>query len=170
MVEPTLTVPGYEDVFVIGDLASLKQADGRPVPGVAPAAMQMGRYVGQAILRRLKGQPLEPFRYHDKGSFAVIGRGSAVGMIANKYRLKGMVAWWMWLGIHITFLIGFRNKVAVMLDWAYTYFTKKRDVRLITGLHANRLPSIQSRTLPGVSEARAHEVEASPEHEPVHVH
>jgi NADH dehydrogenase len=154
-VEPTLTVPGHEDVFVIGDLASLVQ-DGKPVPGVAPAAMQMGRHVGRSILRRLKGQPLEPFRYHDRGSFAVIGRGSAVGLLFNKYRLKGKPAWWMWLGVHITFLIGFRNKVAVMLDWAYTYFTKRRDVRLITGLHANRLPPLQPRT--------------PPEHEPAHVH
>jgi NADH dehydrogenase len=170
-VEPTLTVPGHEDAFVIGDLASLVQ-DGKPVPGVAPAAMQMGRYVGQAILRRLKGQPLEPFRYHDRGSFAVIGRGSAVGLFFNKYRVKGRPAWLMWLGIHITFLIGFRNKVAVMFDWAYTYLTKRRDVRLITGLHANRLPALHPRALPGVSEARAAEVEARPasEQEPVPVH
>jgi NADH dehydrogenase len=152
-VEPTLTVPGHEDVFVIGDLASLVQ-DGKPVPGVAPAAMEMGRYVGRSILRRLKGKPLEPFRYQDRGTFAVIGRGSAVGVLFNKYRLAGRPAWLLWLGVHITFLIGFRNKVSVLLQWAFTYFTKRRDVRLITGLHANRLPPMQP----------------WPEQEPVHVH
>jgi NADH:quinone reductase (non-electrogenic) len=172
-VEPTLTVPGHDDVFVIGDLASLLQ-DGKPVPGIAPAAMQMGRHVAKSIRRKVEGLPLEPFRYHDKGSFAVIGRGSAIGMLYDKVRLKGRLAWWMWLGIHITFLIGFRNKLAVMVDWAYSYFTKRRDVRLITGLHANRLPRIQSRSLPGVTGERAAEAEAGrvPAHEaePVHVH
>lgn len=164
-VEPTLTIPGHDNVFVIGDLASLVQ-DGKPVPGVAPAAMQMGKHVARNIRRQLAGKPLEAFRYHDRGTFAVIGRGSAVGLLYNKYRLKGRPAWMLWLGIHITFLIGFRNKVAVMLDWAYTYFTKKRDVRLITGLHANRLPPIHSDTLPGVTPERVGEAE----HEPAHLH
>ncbi len=166
-VEPTLTVPGHDNVFVIGDLASLMQ-EGRPVPGVAPAAMQMGQYVAKCIRRRLEGKPVEAFRYHDRGTFAVIGRGSAVGLLFNKYRLKGRTAWGMWLGIHIAFLIGFRNKMAVLLDWAYTYATKKRDVRLITGLHANKLPPIHSATLPGVTPERAARMEQA--HEPAHVH
>ncbi|HZI08600.1 MAG TPA: NAD(P)/FAD-dependent oxidoreductase [Archangium sp.] len=171
-VDSTLNVPGHEDVFVIGDLASLVQ-DGKPVPGIAPAAMQMGRHVAKNIRHRLAGRPLEPFRYHDKGSFAVIGRGSAIGVLYDKVRVSGRLAWAMWLGIHITFLVGFRNKVAVMLDWAYTYLTKRRDVRLITGLHANKLPPIQARSLPGASEA--HAVEPGPglerhEPEPTHVH
>ncbi len=166
-VEPTLTIPGHEDVFVIGDLASVMQ-DGKPVPGIAPAAMQMGRHVARNIRHRLAGRPLEPFRYHDKGSFAVIGRGSAIGMLFDKVRLSGRTAWLMWLGIHITFLIGFRNKVAVMFDWAYTYFTKRRDVRLITGLHANRLPPIRPDSLPGVREADAGLARHEPE--PSHLH
>ncbi|QRK10515.1 NAD(P)/FAD-dependent oxidoreductase [Archangium violaceum] len=173
-VEPTLNVPGHEDVFVIGDLASMLQ-DGKPVPGIAPAAMQMGKHVAKNIRRKLEGQPLEPFRYHDKGSFAVIGRGSAIGVLYNKVRLSGRTAWVMWLGIHITFLIGFRNKLAVMFDWAYTFLTKRRDVRLITGLHANRLPRLRATSLPGISEERAEEAELepvrhAPEPEPTHIH
>jgi NADH dehydrogenase len=152
-VEATLNVPGHDDVFVIGDLAALLQ-DGKPVPNVAPAAMQMGRHVAKNIRRQREGLPLEPFRYQDRGSFAVIGRGSAIGVMFDKVRLRGRPAWFTWLGIHIAFLIGFRNRVAVMLHWAFTYFTKRRDVRLITGLHAQRLPPIHSETL----------------HEPAHVH
>ncbi|MCY1082893.1 NAD(P)/FAD-dependent oxidoreductase [Archangium lansingense] len=169
-VTPRLNVPGHEDVFVIGDLASVVQ-DGKPVPGIAPAAMQMGRYVAKSIRQRLAGRLVAPFRYHDKGSFAVIGRGSAIGVLYDKVRLSGKPAWLMWLGIHITFLIGFRNKVAVMFDWAYTYLTKRQDVRLITGLHANRLPPLQPETLPGGSEARAGEPGTGLErHEPSLVH
>ncbi len=159
-VEPTLTLPGHEDVFVIGDLASLLQ-DGKPVPGIAPAAMQMGQHVAKNIRRRLAGQPLEPFRYHDKGSFAVIGRGSAIGVLYDKVRLSGRTAWWMWLGIHITFLIGFRNKLAVLFEWGYTFFTKRRDVRLITGLHAGKLPPL--RPTPALTAS-------GPQPEPTHVH
>ncbi|WP_414639270.1 NAD(P)/FAD-dependent oxidoreductase [Archangium sp.] len=170
-VETTLAIPGHENAFVIGDLASLVQ-DGKPVPGIAPAAMQMGRHVAKNIRHQLAGRPLESFRYHDKGSFAVIGCGSAIGVLFDKVRLSGRPAWLMWLGIHITFLIGFRNKVAVMLEWAYTFLTQRRDVRLITGLHANRLPPIRSASLPGGSEARPEEARMALEHgsEPVHVH
>jgi NADH:ubiquinone reductase (H+-translocating) len=141
-VEPTLAIPGHEDVFVIGDLASLVQ-DGKPVPGVAPAAMQMGRHVAKNLQRRLAGLPLEPFRYHDRGTFAVIGRGSAIGVLFNRVHLSGKPAWLAWLGIHIAFLIGFRNRVAVMLHWAYTFITQRNDVRLITGLHAQQLPALR---------------------------
>ncbi|KFA89050.1 NAD(P)/FAD-dependent oxidoreductase [Archangium violaceum] len=171
-VEPPLNIPGHEDVFVIGDLASLVQ-DGKPVPGIAPAAMQMGRHVAKNIRHRLAGRPLEPFRYHDKGSFAVIGRGSAIGVLYDKVRLSGRPAWAMWLGIHITFLVGFRNKVAVMLEWAYTYLTKRRDVRLITGLHANKLPPIQAARLPATTcehapEPRVGLTQHEPEPSPLH--
>ncbi|EAU68579.1 NAD(P)/FAD-dependent oxidoreductase [Stigmatella aurantiaca] len=150
-VEPTLAVPGHEDVFVIGDLASVQQ-DGKPVPGIAPAAMQMGKHVAKNIRLRAEGRPLEPFHYLDKGSFAVIGRGSAIGLLFDKVRVRGWVAWSMWLGIHIAFLVGFRNKLVVLVDWAYTYLTKRRDVRLITGLYARKLPSMR-RTAPGELEA-----------------
>ncbi|HEX5754487.1 MAG TPA: NAD(P)/FAD-dependent oxidoreductase [Archangium sp.] len=171
-VEPPLNIPGHEEVFVIGDLASLVQ-DGKPVPGIAPAAMQMGRHVAKNIRYRLAGRPLEPFRYRDKGSFAVIGRGSAIGVLYDKIRLSGKPAWLMWLGIHITFLVGFRNKLAVMLDWAYTYLTRRRDVRLITGLHANKLPAIQPERLPATSGEHAPEPGiglTGTEPEPSHLH
>ena len=140
-VEPTLTVPGHEDIFVMGDLASVQQ-DGQQVPGIAPAAMQMGQHVARSIQARVAGQPLKPFHYVDKGSFAVIGRGSAIGVLFGKARVKGQVAWWMWLGIHIAFLVGFRNRLSVLGQWAYTYLTRKREVRLITGLHSKELPPL----------------------------
>ncbi|MFL5347115.1 MAG: NAD(P)/FAD-dependent oxidoreductase [Hyalangium sp.] len=143
-VEPTLTVPGHEDLFVIGDVASIQQ-EGRPVPGVAPAAMQMGKHVAKNILRRLRGQSLLPFRYNDRGSFAVIGRGAAVGVtLREKLKLSGWPAYLAWAGIHVFFLIGFRNRVSVMLEWTYYFFTRRREVRLITGGVHHELPPISS--------------------------
>ena len=112
VVDATLAVPGRDDVFVIGDLAAVEQ-DGKPVPGVAPAAIQMGRYVARNILRTLAGQPRQLFRYRDKGSFATIGRGKAVGETLGGLRLWGFPAWIAWLAIHIFFLIGFRSRVLV---------------------------------------------------------
>ena len=141
-VTPTLTVPGHDDIFVVGDLAAVQQ-DGHPVPGIAPAAMQMGQYVARALRERLAGRVPEPFHYVDKGSFAVIGRGSAIGTLFNKVRLSGRPAWWMWLGIHIAFLVGFRNKLLVLGQWAYTYLTRKHEVRIITGLYDSKLPRLQ---------------------------
>ncbi|WP_075006522.1 NAD(P)/FAD-dependent oxidoreductase [Stigmatella aurantiaca] len=173
-VEPTLHVPGHEDVFVIGDLASLLQ-DGKPVPGIAPAAMQMGKHVAKNIRLRLEGKPMEPFHYVDKGSFAVIGRGSAIGVLFDKVRVRGFLAWSMWLGIHLTFLVGFRNKAVVLVQWAYTYLTRRRDVRLITGLHPQKLPSMQ-RTLPTVppvakeEDAAAFPVRRAGDNEPAPLH
>jgi NADH dehydrogenase len=148
-VEPTLTVPGHEDIFVVGDVAALQQ-EGHPVPGVAPAAMQMGRHVADNIRRRVRGLPLVPFRYHDRGSFAVIGRGAAVGItLRNKLRLTGWPAYLAWAGIHVFFLIGFRNRVSVMLEWFYYFITQRREVRLITGGVHRELPSI---TPPAIEE------------------
>jgi NADH dehydrogenase len=132
LVEPDLTVPGHDDVYVIGDLASLKQEDGRPVPGVAPAAIQEGRHTARNIVRRLHGEPTLPFRYHDKGSLATIGRAAAVAEI-GKTKLSGFVAWLAWLLIHIFFLIGFRNRFLVLTEWALSYVTYQRGARLITG-------------------------------------
>jgi NADH:ubiquinone reductase (H+-translocating) len=132
LVEPTLTIPGHREVYVIGDLASVEQ-DGKPVPGVAPAAIQMGRHVARNIRRSLAGQPLQPFRYRNKGSFATIGRGKAVGDVFGKIELSGFPAWVAWLAIHIFFLIGFRNRVLVLFQWAYSYVTFRRGARLITG-------------------------------------
>jgi NADH dehydrogenase len=131
-VDPTLAVPGHDDVFVIGDLAAVEQ-DGHLVPGVAPAAIQMGRHVARQIRRALAGQPRQPFRYRDKGSFATIGRGKAVGEMVGGVKLSGFLAWVAWLGIHIFFLIGFRNRVLVLFQWAYSYVTFRRGARLITG-------------------------------------
>ena len=137
-VEPTLAVPGRNDVFVVGDLATLEQG-GKPVPGVAPAAIQMGRHAARNILRAIAGLPAEAFRYRDKGSFATIGRGKAVGELAGGLKLSGFPAWVAWLAIHIFFLIGFRNRVLVLFQWAYSYVTFRRGARLITGAPPPRL-------------------------------
>jgi len=132
LVTPKLTLPGHDEVFVIGDLAAVAQ-DGQAVPGVAPAAIQMGRHVGRSIRRAVAGQPLEPFRYWDKGSFATIGRGKAVGETFGGLKLSGFPAWIAWLAIHIFFLIGFRSRALVIFQWAYSYVTFRRGARLITG-------------------------------------
>lgn len=132
-VTPALTVPGHDEIFVIGDLAAI-ESDGKPVPGLAPAAIAEGKHTARNVLRSLRGEPLAPFRYVDKGSFAVIGRGAAVGVVgADKLRLAGRLAWLAWLVIHITFLIGFRNRVAVLFNWAYVYITRRRHAQLIVG-------------------------------------
>jgi NADH:ubiquinone reductase (H+-translocating) len=126
-----LSVPGAPEVFVIGDLAALEQ-DGKPVPGVAPAAMQMGKHAAKNIVRRVRGVETVPFHYLDKGSLATIGRASAVAEIGG-LRLSGLVAWVAWLLIHILFLIGFRNRYIVLFEWAWGYVTYERGARLITG-------------------------------------
>jgi NADH:ubiquinone reductase (H+-translocating) len=132
-VNPDLTVPGYENVYVIGDLAALEQ-DGQPVPGVSPAAIQEGRHAATNVERAVRGEPRLPFRYWDKGSFATIGRGAAVGTMLKHLKLSGFLAWLAWLGIHIFFLIGFRNRFVVVFNWAYSYLTFRRGARLITGV------------------------------------
>jgi NADH:quinone reductase (non-electrogenic) len=131
LVNPHLQVPGHEEIFVIGDLASLEQ-DGELVPGVAPAAMQEARFVADAIERQLQARPLEEFRYNDKGMLATIGRASGVARFKH-IKLSGFPAWVAWLVVHIFFLIGFRNRLRVMLEWAYAYATYDRGSRLITG-------------------------------------
>ncbi len=129
-VTPELRAPGLENVFVIGDLASLMQKE-KPVPGVAQAAMQMGRHVAGNIVRAVEGEALKPFHYVDKGTLATIGRASAVADIRG-LRLSGLTAWLAWLGVHIWFLIGFRNRLVVMLEWSRSYFTHEKQARLIT--------------------------------------
>ncbi len=132
-VRPDLSLPGHPEVFVIGDLASIMQADGSPVPGVAPAAKQMGLHVGTIIRTRLKGgDDRSDFRYHDDGSLATIGRMAAVAQF-GRLKLSGLVAWIVWLLAHIWFLIGFRNRLVVMLDWAGAYFTHQRSARIVSG-------------------------------------
>jgi len=130
VVEPDLSVPGHPEIFVVGDLASVRRADGRPVPGVAPAALQQGRHAARNVLRTLKGEPRRPFAYFDKGSLATIGRARAVAEFAG-LRITGLLAWLAWLFVHVWFLIGFRNRAAVVLQWAWTYLTFGRGSRLI---------------------------------------
>ncbi len=129
--EPDLTVPGRPEVFVVGDICSLEQ-DGAPLPGVAQVAKQEGVHAAQNVLRAIRGEPLRVFRYRDYGSMATIGRGSAVAAI-GPLKMAGFVAWLIWLFIHIFSLIGFRNRVAVLTEWAWAYLTMQRRVRLITG-------------------------------------
>lgn len=132
-VEADLTVPGHRDVFVIGDLASVKNGE-RTVPGIAPAAKQMGRYVARVVRGRAASSgtttsPPEPFRYLDQGNLATIGRMAAVIQL-GPMKLSGLVAWWAWLAGHIFFLIGFRNRLVVMIDWAWAYWTYERHARV----------------------------------------
>jgi NADH:ubiquinone reductase (H+-translocating) len=137
LVEPDLSVPGHPEIFVIGDLAALKDAAGNWLPGVAPVAMQEGRAVARTIVDDLAGKPRRPFHYVDKGSLATIGRSAGVAVI-GRLRLSGFVAWLAWLFIHVFFLIGFRNRIVVLIQWAWSYFTYERSARLITG--GSKLP------------------------------
>jgi len=130
-VASDLTVPGHKEVFVVGDLALIEQ-DGRPVPGVAPAANQMGAHAARNIIRAVEGQPHAAFHYVDKGSLATIGRRAGVAAI-GRFQLWGAPAWLAWLAIHIFFLIGFRNRIVVMFDWAIAYLTYQRHARLLMG-------------------------------------
>ncbi len=132
-VTRTLTVPGRPEIFVAGDLASVMDDDGQPVPGVAPAAMQMGEAVARNIRHALAGEPLFPFSYWDRGTFSVIGRGSAVGVAFRRFEMKGYPAWLTWLFVHVLFLVGFRNKLVVLVNWAYSYIGFKRAARIING-------------------------------------
>ena len=131
-VEPDLSIPGHKNIFVIGDMASIKQENGEPVPGVSPAAMQMGTATANNILRDLKEVERKKFRYVDKGTMATIGRSKAIAQLGG-FHFKGFIAWMMWLGLHVFFLIGFRNRIIVMLEWFWAYLTRERSARLITG-------------------------------------
>jgi NADH dehydrogenase len=131
IVNQDLSVPGADGVFVIGDLASIL-SDGKPVPGLSPAAMQEGRHAAKNIMRTIRGVPTIPFHYRDKGTLATIGKAAAVADIAGLH-LSGLIAWLMWLFVHIFFLIGFRNRFIVIVEWAWTYVRNDRGARLITG-------------------------------------
>jgi len=134
-VHPDLSVPGHPEIFVIGDAAFVAGKDGKPVPGVSPAAMQMGRHVARVIEAELSaGAKLAtrpPFKYWDKGTMATIGRSAAVAHI-GRLKISGYPAWLAWLFVHLIFLIGFRNRLAVLLQWTYSYFAYKRGARIIT--------------------------------------
>jgi len=131
-VQPDLSVPGHPEVFVAGDLAAIAQPDGRPVPGTAPAAKQMGAHVARAITARLAGRTAPPFVYRDYGNLATIGRMAAVVELRG-LRLSGLMAWWFWLAAHVFFLIGFRNRFIVLINWAWAYWTYQRHARVVFG-------------------------------------
>jgi len=131
LVQPDLSVPGHPELFVVGDAAVVTLPDGRPVPGVAQPAMQEATHAARMIFRRIAGQPTVPFVYKDRGNMAIVGRRSAIADL-NWVRFSGTLAWLAWLFLHIFMLIGFRNRMAVMLDWAAAYFTFQRSARLIT--------------------------------------
>lgn len=132
IVGPDLTVPGHPEVFVVGDLAECAGADGRPLPGLAPVALQQGRHAAHNVLCAVRGLPLTPFRYRDRGTMATIGRGVAIVDLRG-LRLSGLPAWLAWCFVHILWLIGFRNRFVVMFEWAWAYFTRQRSSRLILG-------------------------------------
>jgi NADH dehydrogenase len=131
VVCPDLSLQGFNDIFVIGDAASVKDARGRPVPGLASAAKQMGNYVGKLIAARVAGQSLPPFRYRDQGNLATIGRRAAVVELGH-IQLKGFIGWMFWGAVHIYFLIGIRNRFIVAINWLWSYVTFQRGARLIT--------------------------------------
>lgn len=132
LVNPDLTVPGCTDLYVVGDMASLNGADGKPLPGVSQVAMQQAKWAADNITRSIKGEPRTPFVYRNLGNMATIGRHKAIGDL-GWIRIKGYLAWWFWLLLHIYWLIGFRNRLTVMTQWAFSYFTYQRSTRLITG-------------------------------------
>jgi NADH dehydrogenase len=132
VVNPDLSVPGYPDVFIAGDLASFTHQTGKPLPGVAQAAKQLGKHAARNAVRRLRNEPTVTFHYTDPGNLATIGRNSAIADFGF-LRLSGYIGWLFWLFLHIFFLIGFRNRLSVMLQWALSYLTYQRSVRLITG-------------------------------------
>ncbi|MBC8167367.1 MAG: FAD-dependent oxidoreductase, partial [Bryobacteraceae bacterium] len=131
-VDEHCNVAGHPEIYVIGDLAWQAGKDCNPLPGVAPVAMQQGPYVAKAILDRLGGTPLEPFHYFDKGTLAVIGRASAVAYF-GKLHLHGLIAWLIWLFVHLMFLVSFQNRLIVFIRWGFNYVTYNRGARLITG-------------------------------------
>lgn len=137
-VEPDLSVPGHPQVYVAGDLAAVK-CKGKPVPGVAPAAKQMGNHLARVIIAKLKGKPALPFRYRDYGNLATIGRKAAVVDLRG-FRFSGVFAWWFWLAAHIFFLIGFRNRLVVLIDWAHAYWSYQRSARIILGEDSSHDP------------------------------
>lgn len=132
-VEPDLSIAGHPEVFVIGDLAAILDEKGKPVPGVAPAAIQQGQKAAANIIADLRKKPRGKFVYWDKGSLATIGRAAAVADLPGGIRLSGLIAWLAWLFIHVFFLIGFRNRLLVIIQWAWAYLTFQRGTRLITG-------------------------------------
>ena len=138
IVNADCSVPGHPEIFVIGDLAHFEQ-DGKPLPGVAQVAMQQGAYVAKLIAERTRGRTLAPFRYFDKGNLAVIGRASAVAQIGSLH-MSGLLAWLVWLFVHLMYLVEFSNRVLVFVQWGFLYLTFNRGARLITGPDSEHQP------------------------------
>ena len=139
-MEGDLTLAGYPEIFVIGDLARCMNGEGKPLPGVAQVAMQQGSYVARTIERRLAGRPAQAaFRYRDKGQLAVIGRGAAVADL-GRLRLSGFAAWLIWLFIHLMYIVEFSNRLLVFVQWGFLYLTFNRGARLITTGKQGRSP------------------------------
>jgi NADH:ubiquinone reductase (H+-translocating) len=131
LVEPDLTLPGYPDVLAIGDMVQVKGGD--PLPGVAPVAMQMGRYAARSVKSKLRGGTAGPFKYKDKGNLATLGRARAIAELPPGIKVSGFIAWALWLGIHLWYLVGFQNRVLVFTRWGFSFLTHGRGTRLITG-------------------------------------
>jgi NADH dehydrogenase len=137
LVEPDLTLPGRPEIFVLGDMANYSHQDGKPLPGVAPVAIQQGRFVARLIKARLAGRPLPKFHYRNRGDMATIGRSAAVANL-GKLHFSGFIAWMMWLVIHLLNLVSFRNRLLVLVQWGWSYFSYDRAARLITDSAAKR--------------------------------
>ncbi|MCG3181822.1 MAG: NADH dehydrogenase [Phycisphaerae bacterium] len=132
VVDPDLTIPGHPEVFIVGDLACCRHQTDKPLPAVSPVAMQQGRYVAHLIQARLRGKSRPPFRYKDHGSMATIGRGAAVADL-RKIQFDGWLGWLAWLFVHLLYILQFENKLLILIQWAWNYFTRNRSARLITG-------------------------------------
>jgi NADH:ubiquinone reductase (H+-translocating) len=141
-VEPDLTVPGHPEVFAIGDMITIRRRDGQPaaLPGVAPAAMQQGRYAGRVVRRRLQGRENRPFRYLNKGNLATIGKAKAVADL-HGVELSGFIAWLTWLLVHLFYLIGVQNRLVVFTRWSASFLTNGRSARIITTAGADNPPA-----------------------------
>jgi len=131
LVEPDLSIAGHPEIHVIGDLAVFTHQTGKPLPGLAPVAMQQGRYVARLIVKRLRGGTMEPFRYFDKGALATIGRHRAVAQF-GRFHVSGFPAWFLWVFVHLMYLVEFENRLLVLVEWVYNYITRNRGARLIT--------------------------------------
>jgi NADH:ubiquinone reductase (H+-translocating) len=145
-VQADLTIPGHPEVIALGDMVRVRGTDGSPVtyPGVAPVAIQQGRYAGKLIADRLKGRTTTPFKYFDKGNLATIGRGSAVAQI-KFLKLSGLPAWLVWLGVHLWYLIGFQNRLLVLIKWGISFVSHGRSARIITNQPADGVPASRER-------------------------
>jgi NADH:ubiquinone reductase (H+-translocating) len=136
-VQPDLSVAGHPEVFVLGDLAHSPDGEGNPLPRLAPVAMQQGRYVARLIRNRSRSTKVQPFRYHDRGTMATVGRSRAVAEMGS-IQLNGRLAWFAWLFVHLMYIVTFENRVLILLQWAWDYVTRNRAARLIIDQHANR--------------------------------